>query len=461
MRVCIVSEGGYPIVRGGLSEWAHMLIKTLNDVEFDVFCTTGSGKERPTYSKLKNVKSRVIVPLIGARSKRKSSLPRNVTRTLSDSLQNVLLGAPLDLESIVKIRKRYNIDKGWLLSESYWHFLSHFYRKNYPDHSFVEFFWTVFGLYSVLLESISAMLQIPHADVYHCLSSGYAGLAGSLAKITHHRPLIVTEQGLYLVEREKDLSRQNVSEWYRKQVNKFSESIVKTSYRYADYVVPPCHSHIEVEEKLGMNPSRIRLIDNGIDCNKFIPGPTRNGVKPVVGCFARVVPIKGIEVLIKAAKIVTEKYPADFVVVGEIQDKQYHGECQKLVEELGLKDRFRFIGYTESLQWYHKIDVFTLSSISEGVPYALLEAMSCGLPAVCTAVGGVPEIVRKDTGYLVPPNDPNKLAEKLGELVTNRELRLTMGKRATQVAKEKYTIQDMANNFYKLYEELSNVYKRK
>jgi len=134
--------------------------------------------------------------------------------------------------------------------------------------------------------------------------------------------------------------------------------------------------------------------------------------KPLVGCFARVVPIKGITTLIKAAKIVCDTTTADFVVVGEIQDEEYYKECQILVEKLGLKDRFKFTGYADSVEWYRKVDIFTLSSDSEGVPYALLEAMCCGLPCVCTDVGGISEILSGDLGYVVPPSQPDSLAQK-------------------------------------------------
>jgi len=95
-----------------------------------------------------------------------------------------------------------------------------------------------------------------------------------------------------------------------------------------------------------------------------------------------------------------------------------------------------------------------LSSISEGVPYALLEAMSSGLPSVCTAVGGIPEIISDGTGYVVPPNRPDMLAEKLDLLVNNKELRITMGRRATEVANSKYDIDEMAGKFRTLYKEL-------
>jgi len=174
----------------------------------------------------------------------------------------------------------------------------------------------------------------------------------------------------------------------------------------------------------------------------------------LVGCFARIVPIKGITTLIKAAKIVCDTTSADFVVVGEVQDEEYYKECQILVEKLGLKDRFKFIGYANSVEWYKKVDVFTLSSNSEGVPYALLEAMSCGLPCVCTDVGGISEILADGLGFVVPPGQPDSLAQKIRLLLGNKELRMEMGQRATKAANEKYTIGEMVEHFRNLYKGL-------
>jgi glycosyltransferase involved in cell wall biosynthesis len=221
--------------------------------------------------------------------------------------------------------------------------------------------------------------------------------------------------------------------------------------------VPPCHSHIAIEQEFGADLDKIEVIANGIDCNRFVPGPPRDEAPLVVGCFARVVPIKGITVLIRAAETVLKKHQAKFIVIGDIQDEDYYHECQELVEELGLKDHFRFTGHVNSLEWYHHVDIFVLPSLSEGVPYALLEAMSCGLPCVCTAVGGVPEILSDvSVGYVVPPNEPDSLAEKICELLENEPLRKRMGLRATELAGEKYTIEGMVKKFRRLYEGLLN-----
>ena len=175
----------------------------------------------------------------------------------------------------------------------------------------------------------------------------------------------------------------------------------------------------------------------------------------MVGCFARVVPIKDQLTLIQASKRILEKYDADFIFAGEIQDAEYYRECQTLVEDLGLGNKIKFIGHSDNMQdWYRQADIFVLSSKSEGVPLALLEAMSCGLPSVCTKVGGIPDILRDDiTGYLVTPGDFQLMATKISGLLEDKILREKMGVQARAVITENFTIGQMSQKIMGIYSE--------
>lgn len=453
MKVCLISEGGYPVARGGLGEWAHSLVSNIKQVDFAVFAVAGES-DKPVWGKLPNVSSTTVIPFTKVRY-RNTVIPKGKkSANLAVFLREILEGKPMDLSLIVKDRSRTPISKRWLFGRDYWRSIVEFYEKSNHDGPFTEYFWTILGLHSTIIDSLNAFYYLPRADVYHALSVGFAGLIGSMGKALFGTPLMVTEQGLYLRERENELGRLDVSDWYRQQVLAFSESLVRTSYKYADAVVPPCHSHKLVGQKYGLDLSKVRVIPNGINCEHFVPGKDRNGAIPVIGCFARIVPVKDLEVLIRAASIVCRDHKARFFVAGEAQDSQYFHDCQKLVQSLELADRFQFLGHVDSSKWLHKVDIFTLSSYSEGVPYALLEAMGCGLPAVCTAVGGVPEIIREDTGFLVPPKQPDALAYKICEFLDSKELRIKMGRRAREVALAEYTIDAMGENFFNLYGEL-------
>jgi glycosyltransferase involved in cell wall biosynthesis len=126
-----------------------------------------------------------------------------------------------------------------------------------------------------------------------------------------------------------------------------------------------------------------------------------------------------------------------------------------MVQSLGLDKKIKFVGHSDNmLDWYRQADVFVLSSKSEGVPLALLEAMSCALPCVCTGVGGVPDILRDNiTGYIVKPGDSQLMATKILSLLEDKMRREKMGLQARALVKEKYTIGQMSQKFLRIYHQ--------
>jgi len=456
MKVCIISEGSYPIARGGLSEWAHQLIRLLNYVDFDIFCIAPTGRERQIYEKLPNVDRVIISGLTQPYDQRNGArLSKPISVELASSLSGVLSGSLVNCEIIADLLGQHSVGRPWLRSKTYWDSMVQLYKSSYPDTSFSDFFWTTQGIYSMLLDGLNLVNELPMADIYHSLTSGLGGLVGSMAKVQHGRPLVVSELGQYMRERAIELSRCEIREESQRQIIKFAETMLRTSYKYADLIVPVSKSYVPPEVELGADPDKIRIVNNGIDCNKFRPNPSKNGGTPVVGCFARIVPVKGQMTFIKACKKVLENHQANFILVGEVQDQEYYQQCQALVQELGLAQNLKFIGYVDNLlEWYQRVDIFVLVSQWEGIPLALLEAMSCGLPSICTAVGGIPDIL-SDTGagYLVPPNDSDSLASRICELLDDETLRKTIGLRASQLVKEKYSIKDMADRILGVYLE--------
>jgi glycosyltransferase involved in cell wall biosynthesis len=100
-------------------------------------------------------------------------------------------------------------------------------------------------------------------------------------------------------------------------------------------------------------------------------------------------------------------------------------------------------------------DVFVLPSLSEGLPTVVCEAMNCGLPVVATAVDGTPEAVRDgETGLLVPPRDPAALADALGRLLDDADLRGRMAEAALRIGREEYTWDANARRMTAIYEGL-------
>lgn len=190
--------------------------------------------------------------------------------------------------------------------------------------------------------------------------------------------------------------------------------------------------------ELGYPASKVRIVRNGVDTSRSVPPAdpaTAAGLgidpgDPVIGILAALRPEKDHATLLRAARLVLDELPATrFLIVG---DGTLRPELQRLAGELDIADRVIFTGSRGDVgELLALMDVFTLTSYSECFPMAVLEAMAAGRPTVCTAVGGVPELVADGvTGHLVPPRDPRALARRLLALLGDRERAREMGRAA-------------------------------
>jgi glycosyltransferase involved in cell wall biosynthesis len=179
--------------------------------------------------------------------------------------------------------------------------------------------------------------------------------------------------------------------------------------------------------------------------------PMANRVVAVVG---RLHLIKGHTYFLQAArKVLASCDRATFLVVG---DGQLMEALQEESRKLGIEDHVIFSGYcAEVPALLQEVDIKVISSLSEGIPLTLFEAMAAGCPVVSTNVGGIAEILEEGvTGFLVPPRDVDALAEKIILLLSNTALRSTMGEAASRAAL-KYDVSTNVRQFESLYERLA------
>jgi len=169
-----------------------------------------------------------------------------------------------------------------------------------------------------------------------------------------------------------------------------------------------------------------------------------------------VFPLKDVETMVRSANVARHLMPEIHVICyGSLNaDPPYVEKCRALIDELGCGDNFEFGGFhPDPYGIFIEGDISVLSSISEGFPYTVLEAMSSGVACVATDVGGVREAVA-DTGIVVPPRDPESLGQALVELLSDNDRRREACRAARERVISEFTIKKQLDGYEALYFEL-------
>ncbi|MBI2583012.1 glycosyltransferase [Candidatus Azambacteria bacterium] len=167
-------------------------------------------------------------------------------------------------------------------------------------------------------------------------------------------------------------------------------------------------------------------------------------------CIAHFYPMKGLRYLIEAAKIVRDRgVPFSLTIIGEGEERE---TLQDLIRRHELEDVVSLRGEDPTFDLYDQFDLFVLSSLKEGFPYTILQAMQAGLPIIATAVGGVPEAITDgETGLLARPADAEDLAEKIICLAQDPALAQRLGERTTAKVSKDFTLETMLEKTRAVY----------
>ena len=216
-------------------------------------------------------------------------------------------------------------------------------------------------------------------------------------------------------------------------------------------------------EEAGVPPERIEVIYNGVGPEHFedeseeierTRAALNLGPGPTIGTVARLSREKGIDILLRAMQRVVPSFPGVTVLV--TGDGPQAAELHQLADELGLYETVRFLGARTDIPVLNRLlDAFVLPSREEACPMALLEAMAAGRAAVATRVGGTPEVVTDPIeGWLVPPDDPEALAQGLLLLLENPTRRAEMGTAAQRKVARQFTLDRMVHETLSFYQRL-------
>ena len=311
-----------------------------------------------------------------------------------------------------------------------------------------------------LFSFIQRVLQIlsvdlPKVDLVHSSNAWIPALAGVCAKIKNNCAMIATEHGVAF----KDLLLYHRlyihSEAYNILWKVLSSNIIKTLYEAADVVAPVSAANATMAELLNTPASKIRVIYNGVDTAKFRPiesGPKR---RPTIVFVGRIELLKDVLSLIQAISYVKEIVPDVLCLIyGSSTDLAYARACVDLVHRLKLEGNVKFMGTTRNPEKaYNAGDIVVLSSIREGFPYTVVEAMSCGKVVVSTDVGGVREAL-DNYGILARSRHPFELATAMASLLRNERARTSLGASAVKTVAQKFTIKHSIDQYRDLYAEL-------
>ncbi len=213
-----------------------------------------------------------------------------------------------------------------------------------------------------------------------------------------------------------------------------------------------------------MPPPRVHRIYNGVDFSVFETEDVHRGIReeygiptdaPLVAAVGNIREPKGYEYLVRAAKIVREKIPESrFLIIGQGEGALLD-QLNALITELDLTETVIVTGFREDIpQLLSQIDLFALTSLTEGLSIATIEAMAAGKAVVVTASGGPEEIVDDGvTGFLVPPADDQSLAERITQVLSDHQLRQTISEAGRQSVRQKFSIGHNVNEYIKVYRQ--------
>lgn len=464
MKICMLFEGSYPHITGGVSTWAQMLVKNISKHEFILYTIGADSKllGRFKYDLPPNilyVQELFLDEILEGKGHygRRYKLSSDIRK----SLKELITGKDIDWEPIFYMVKKRKITNSldFFMSIDFFDILREAYSEEFSTVPFTDFFWTIRSMLLPLFYLIQK--PIPKAELYHSASNGYTGFVGALAKYIYKKPFLLTEHGIYSREREEEIIKSGwVSGQFKDLWINFFKNISKMVYENADAVYTLFEKNMEIEIELDCPEKKIKIIPNGIhtqDFDNIRPSAESNGVN--IGSITRIAPIKDIKTMLQSFNIVkkTIKNSKLYIMGPTDDDKDYYNECRQLIKRLKLKDVI-FAGQVDIKKYIGKMDMLLLTSISEGQPFVILESMAASRPFIATDVGGCRELIYGGgdgfgkAGIIVPMMNTVKIASAIIKLCQDSKLRNVMGLNGKKRVQRYYTAEKCIESYKKIYE---------
>ena len=416
MRICIVAEGCYPYVVGGVSSWIHSMIKIFPEYQFVVLAIVANRSLRGkfVYDLPENVVEVHELYLEDA-DWRPKELKRAARLKLNEreyaALRSLLMNQNVDWDTLFSFfgEKEFSLNE-LLMGEDFFRAVQECYTVRYAGAVFSDFLWTMRSMYLPLFLTLG--MRLPRADVYHCVATGYAGVLGSM---------------------------------------------VTSLYAHAR----------ELQIELGCPADKTSITPNGIDPARFTGLKRPEAMEPDmvhIGAVLRVTPIKDVKTMIRAFAYAKRDVPnLKLWIMGPTdEDEEYARECFDLVDLMELPDVV-FTGRVNVTEYLGGLDFTILTSISEGQPLTILEGYAAKLPAIATDVGNCRGLLYGEdddfgeSGILTHIMNVKEIADAMVNLARHPVRRKQMGENGYRRVMAKYKISDMQQTYRKIYEMFENI----
>ncbi len=466
MKIGFFAEGCYPYLVGGVSSWAHQLIRYFDDITFNLQTIVATKAEfgQFRYELPKNIAT-VSESALGDTFVAKKRRYKRLTKPQKKALTELIVGGEADWDALFALFDTPGLSiPGLLMSQDFYQIALALYEKSFRQTVFTDFLWTVRSMYSPLFHVLS--VPVLEADVYHSASTGYAGVLAVKAARKYGRPLVITEHGIYTREREEEIIK---ADWthgvYKDMWIEFFYKLSHCCYRYSARVVSLFQGARMLQVEIGCPKEKTMVIPNGIRAELYQDLPRKAPDDPDihVGSVLRITPIKDVKTMLIAFSFAKEKKKnLRLWLLGPTEeDPTYYEECLELAKALGVGDDVTFTGRINVREYLGKLDIFILTSISEGQPISMLEAMAARVPSIATRVGNCEGLLAGEQdefgpcGLVVPVMNASRTSEALLRLAESESLRETYGQAGRKRVFAHYTETMFLQQYRALYEQLA------
>ena len=467
MKICIVAEGCYPYTVGGVSSWIHSMVKLYPNVEFVLLTLIANRSQRGAfrYDLPENLTEvhEVYLDDLDWNAKRKNNRRLKLNRKEANALRSLVFNKDVDWDTLFTLFARKNVFiNNLLMGPDFLKIAIEYYETYYSNVTFADFLWTLRSVYLPLFTVMKA--QVPEADLYHCASTGYAGILGCMGQSFHRGKLLISEHGIYTREREEELIKADwIGNTYRNIWIQQFKKMSNAAYDRADMVTSLYEYARTLQIELGCPEEKTRITPNGISVARLehIPGKLEEDLSYVnIGAILRVAPIKDVKTLIQAFVQAKElREDLKLWIMGPWEEEQeYAEECFQMVSAYGVKDVI-FTDRVDVTQYLGRMDMTILTSISEGQPLTVLESYAVRKPVICTDVGCCRELIYGNNdgfgtaGILTHIMDVEEIAQAMLTLAASPGLRTEMGENGYRRVNAIYHIDGMKEKYLEIYQD--------